>query len=40
VEKLGFWLMVVVVSIIGIYVFKIIASQSNIDGLKSFAEVI
>lgn len=39
-DKIGFWVMVVVAAILGIYVFKMLASQSNIDGLKSFAEVI
>lgn len=39
-EKITFWLMVVVVAIGGIYVFKLVASQSSIDGLKSFAEAI
>ncbi len=39
-DKIGFWIMVVVAAIVGIYVFKMLASQSNIDGLKSFAEVI
>lgn len=39
-EKFTFWVMVAVVAIIGIYVLKFVASQSNIDGLKSFAEAI
>lgn len=39
-EKLTFWLMVIVVAILGIYAFKLVASQSSIDGLKKFAEVI
>lgn len=39
-EKITFWLMVGVVSVLFIYGFKLVASQSNIDGLKKFAEVI
>lgn len=38
--KLTFWVMVAVVAIIGIYLFKLVASQTNIDGLKQFAESI
>lgn len=39
-NKLTFWLMVVVVSIIGIYGFKMLAAKSNMPGLQSVAEVI
>ncbi len=39
-DKVMFWLMVVFVAIGGIYVFKLIASQSSIEGLKNFAQVI
>ena len=39
-EKFTFWVMVAVVAIIGIYGLKFVAAQSNIDGLKSFAEAI
>jgi hypothetical protein len=36
-DKAFFWLTIVVVAIIGIYVFKALAGASNIDGLKAFA---
>lgn len=39
-NKLGFWLMVVVAAIVGIYGFKVVAAKSNLPGLKSFAETI
>ncbi len=39
-NKLTFWIMVVVAAIIGIYVFKAVAAKSNIPGLQKFAEVI
>jgi len=39
-QKFTFWVMVVAVAIGGIYVFKLVAAQSNIEGLKSFAEAI
>lgn len=39
-DKIMFWIMVVAVAIGGIYVFKLVASQSNIEGLKNFAQVI
>lgn len=39
-SKITFWLMVMIASIIGIYVFKLIAARSNMPGLQSFAEAI
>jgi hypothetical protein len=39
-QKVSFWLMVVAVAIGGIYVFKLVAAQTNVEGLKSFAEAI
>lgn len=39
-QKLTFWLMIVVVSIIGIYGFKTLAAKSNMTGLQTFAEAI
>ena len=36
-SKLGFWVSVAVAAIIGIYVFKLAASQTGIQGLKDFA---
>ena len=39
-DKLGFWVMVAVAAIIGIWVFKFAASQSNVRGLKDFASAI
>lgn len=39
-NKLMFWVMVVVAAIVGIYLFKMAAAKSNIPGLKQFAEVI
>ena len=38
--KALFWLQVVVVSIIGIYAFKLIASQTGVTGLTDFAQAI
>lgn len=38
--KAMFWLQVVIVAIVGIYVFKFIASQTGIEGLKSFAQAV
>jgi hypothetical protein len=35
--KVTFWVMVAVAAIIGIYVFKLIAAASNVEGLKNFA---
>lgn len=39
-DKFFFWVTVAVVAIIGIFVFKYLASISNIDGLKNFASQI
>ena len=39
-QKLTFWLMVVVAAILGIYGFKFIAAKSNLPGLQQFAETI
>jgi hypothetical protein len=39
-DKAMFWLQVVVVAIAGIYIFKLIASQANVDGLSQFAQAI
>lgn len=39
-NKISFWFMVVVAAIIGIYIFKFVAAQTNIPGLKTFAEAI
>ncbi len=39
-NKLGFWVMVVVAAIVGIYIFKFVAAKSNIAGLQAFAEAI
>ena len=39
-NKLTFWLMVVVAAILGIYGFKMVAAKSNIPGLQQFAESI
>ena len=39
-NKIGFWVMVVVAAIVGIYLFKLVASKSNIAGLQGFAEAI
>lgn len=38
--KAMFWLQVVIVSMIGIYVFKLFASQTSIDGLRNFAQAL
>jgi hypothetical protein len=32
--------MVAVVAMIGIYVFKLVASQTNVQGLKDFAQAL
>ena len=39
-NKITFWLMVVVAAILGIYGFKTVAAKSNIPGLQQFAETI
>jgi hypothetical protein len=39
-NKIGFWVMVVVAAILGIYVFKLVAAKSNMPGLQGFAEAI
>ena len=39
-SKLTFWLMVIVAAILGIYLFKMLASKSNMPGLQTFAEAI
>lgn len=38
--KAMFWLQVVVVAILGIYAFKLVASQTSIQGLQDFAKAI
>ena len=39
-QKLTFWAMVVVASVLGIYGLKTVAAKSNIAGFQSFMEVI
>ena len=39
-SKFTFWFMVGLVSAIWIYVFKLVSSQSNVEGLKSFAQAL
>ena len=39
-NKITFWLMVVVAAIVGIYFFKLAAAKSNMPGLQTFAEAI
>jgi hypothetical protein len=39
-DKIGFWLMVGVVSVMFIYGLKMIAANTNIQGLKDFAAAI
>lgn len=39
-DKLGFWFMVGAVAVIWIYLFKMIAANTNVQGLKDFAAVI
>ena len=36
--KITFWFMVGLVAAIWIYAFKIVASQTNVAGLKDFAD--
>ena len=38
--KAMFWLQVIVVVIIGIYVFKLVAANTGIQGLQDFAQAI
>lgn len=38
--KIGFWLMVGIASVSFIYVFKLVAANSNVQGLKDFASAI
>jgi hypothetical protein len=39
-EKLSFWFIVGIWAVLFIWAFKLVASQSNIDGLKTFAEAL
>lgn len=39
-NKIGFWVMVVVAAIVGIYLFKLVAAKSNQPGLQAFADAI
>lgn len=39
-DKFAFWFMVGLVAAIWIYAFKAVASQTNIDGLKGFAQAL
>lgn len=36
-DKLMFWITVVIVSIVGIYLFKVLAGAAGPQGLKEFA---
>ena len=38
--KAMFWLQVIIVSMIGIYVFKLIAAQTSVQGLRDFAQAL
>jgi len=38
--KFGFWISVVVVAIVGIYLFKMAAAATNIAGLQTFAQAV
>lgn len=38
--KAMFWLQVVIVAIIGIWVFKFAATQSGVEGLNTFAQAL
>ena len=38
--KITFWFMVGLVAAIWIYAFKTVAAQTNIDGLKGFAQAL
>lgn len=38
--KAMFWLQVIVVSMIGIYLFKMFASQTSVQGLRDFAQAL
>jgi hypothetical protein len=39
-QKLTFWAMVVVASVLGIYGLKTVAAKSNFPGFQAFMEVI
>lgn len=39
-SKLMFWFMVGLVAAIWIYGFKLVASQTGVDGLKEFAQAL
>ena len=39
-DKLGFWFMVGLVATIWIYLFKMVAANTNVQGLKDFAGTI
>jgi hypothetical protein len=38
--KAMFWLQVIIVSMIGIYLFKMFASQTSVQGLRDFAQAL
>jgi hypothetical protein len=38
--KLTFWFMIGLVAAIWIYTFKLVASQTNVQGLKDFAQAL
>lgn len=38
--KITFWFMIGLVAAIWIYAFKIVAAQTNISGLKDFAQAL
>jgi hypothetical protein len=38
--KAMFWLQIVIVCMIGIYLFKMFASQTSIQGLRDFAQAL
>jgi hypothetical protein len=35
-DKIFFWITIVVVAVLGIFILKYIAAASNIDGFKAF----
>jgi hypothetical protein len=39
-DKAMFWLQVIIVSMIGIYLFKMFASQTSVQGLRDFAQAL
>lgn len=38
--KLTFWVMVAIVGVLGVWITKFVAAQTNINGLRGFAQAL